>query len=234
MDIEEIVQLYIDLLIIQYRGKEKARATIDALVRPMLMEGLPIEVQNAFNVEDAIGNQLEIIGKYAGVTRFGVGPFGPITLNDADFRSLIILAIARNYSESTLKNIQQILFDFFPGTLYVYNFKNMRMGYMVSSAIGSLNLVYTFISQGLLPAPMGVQLSATILYPELTNFFGYRDYRGPNVNAKPYNTYADYNEDWPWLSYSYAIETPSSIDQSLITETTLEVIVQEDGDEMYV
>lgn len=234
MDIEEIINLYIDLLIIQYRGKEKARATVDALVRPMLMEELPFEVQNSYNIDTAIGDQLEIIGQYAGVTRFGTGPFGPITLNDADFRSLIVLAIAKNYSESTLQNIQQILFDFFPGTLYVYNFKRMRMGYMISSSIGSLNLVYTFISQGLLPAPMGVQLSSTILYPELNNFFGYRDYAGPNVNAKPYNTYADYNEEWPWVSYSYAIETTTSIDQSLLTEKTLAVITQEDGDEMYV
>lgn len=231
---DEIVKSYQGLLILQYRGKTKARAHIDAIVRPFIAGQLALQVQDAFYVETAVGVQLDVLGKYAGVTRIGDSPYGKITLNDSDFRTLIKLASSVNSSDMTLGNIDNILATFFPGVMFVFDFGSMRMGYYISSAIGSLDLIYTFISQGLLPKPMGVQLSSTIVFPELNNFFGYRTYEAPNLNAKPYNTYEDYNEDWPYLSYAYAVNSATSIDQSLMTESTLETIVQEDGDNMYV
>lgn len=81
---------------------------------------LPLAVQNAYNFVQgsgtAQGTQLDVIGEYAGVTRIGLGFSGvAIILDDADFTSFISIAIIKNYSGSSLYQIQALLFQFFPG-----------------------------------------------------------------------------------------------------------------------
>jgi hypothetical protein len=68
-EINNIIKSYVDLLIIQYNDKPKARATIEALTSEVVDNGVAFEVQDAFNIDTAIGNQLDIVGKYAGVDR---------------------------------------------------------------------------------------------------------------------------------------------------------------------
>lgn len=67
---EELIKYYCDLLIIQYRNKPKARATIETLVRALFedINGkiLPLEFQNAFNLDTAQLAQLKILAKYVG------------------------------------------------------------------------------------------------------------------------------------------------------------------------
>lgn len=68
--IEELIEYYTDLLIIQYNGKPKARATIRACVSEVLANGILFDIRDGYNVETAVGVQLDIIGKYVGVNRF--------------------------------------------------------------------------------------------------------------------------------------------------------------------
>jgi hypothetical protein len=169
---------------------------------------LPLAVQNAFNVtgpNPAQGAQLDIIGKYAGVTRTAAGFTSQITLDDVDFLSLIQLAIITNSAGSSLATIQQLLYQFFPGEILVFDYQNMQMSYLVSTSVGSQNLIQLFITEGLLPKPMGVELAIVIYAPDITNFFGFRTYSLPAFNAKPFNSYSSYNLTWPWLSYANAI-----------------------------
>lgn len=170
---------------------------------------LPLAVQNAFNLigdDIAEGVQLDVLGKYAGVTRNGYGFNGdPITLDDSDFLSLIQFAIIKNTSGSSLATIQQLLFQFFPDEILVFDYKNMQMSYLVSSSIGSQNLVQLLVNQGLLPKPMAVALAIVIYAPVINTFFGFRTYELPAFNASPFNSYSNYNLNYPWLSYSNAI-----------------------------
>lgn len=171
---------------------------------------LPIAVQNAFNLSGpntAQGVQLDVLGKYAGVSRNGNGFTGPITLSDADFLTLIQLATITNSAGSDLATIQNLLFQFFPNEVLVFDYQDMRMSYLITSSIGSQNLVQLFVTEGLLPKPMGVQLATTIYVPVITSFFGFRTYDLPALNAKPFNTYDSYNQTWSWLTYSDGIGT---------------------------
>lgn len=73
--IDELVEYYVNLLIIQYNQKPKARATIAMLAEMMLMSCVFFDVQNGYNIDadlgpTAVGAQLDIIGKYVGVDRF--------------------------------------------------------------------------------------------------------------------------------------------------------------------
>ena len=59
---------YTDLLIKQYRDKPKARATINGFVELMPMDALN-QMNDAYNLDEAIGNQLSILAKWVGVNR---------------------------------------------------------------------------------------------------------------------------------------------------------------------
>ncbi len=184
---QDLIDYYANLLILQYLGKPNAFATIQALVKMVIMNQLPLAVQGAFDMNgSASGVQLDVLGKYAGVTRTGYNLQGlPITLDDADFFTLIRLAIVTNSAESDLNTIQTILNFFFPNELFVFDHKEMRMSYLIDSSIGTQNLIELFITEGLLPKPMGVQLSAPIYTTPLV-FFGM-------VSSLDVKAYADLN-----------------------------------------
>lgn len=206
----DIINYYANLLILQYLGQPKAYATIQTLVTPVVMDQLPARVMNAFDLtgaNPATGVQLNIIGKYAGVSRSGFGFSGPITLNDADFLPLIQLAIIRNSEGSSLSDIQKLLNRFFPAEILVFDYANMRMSYLVSSSAGGQSFIQLAVAEGLLPRPMGVALAAVIYAPVITTFFGFRTYSLPAHNSSPFNSYSSYTMNTPWLTYADAVLT---------------------------
>lgn len=169
---------------------------------------LPIAVQNAFNVigpKTVVGAQLDVIGKYAGVSRTNMGFTTQITLNDHDFMSLIQLAIIQNSAGSSLFEIVNLLNQFFPNEIFVFDHKNMTMDYYVSSSVGSQDLLQVFITEGLLPRPMAVRIRIVIYFPDVSIFFGFRSYNAPAFKGTPFNYYNNYNQTWKWLSYKDAI-----------------------------
>jgi hypothetical protein len=64
---------YTKLLIIQYKTKEKAKDTIELYVKELFADDLPFQIQEAFNIDTAVGIQLDILGKYIGLDRFYSG-----------------------------------------------------------------------------------------------------------------------------------------------------------------
>jgi len=170
---------------------------------------LPFAIQNAYNLTGpnlAVGVQLDIFGKYVGVIRTGYGFQGqPITLDDADFISLIKMAILKNNAGSSLATIQQLVFQSFPNEFLVFDEADMAMSFFINSSLGSQNLVQLFVTEGLLPKPMGVQISSIIYSPFINQFFGFRTYEFPGANNSPFNTYEAYDTNWPWLVYEDAV-----------------------------
>lgn len=202
---DDIVTYYTDLLIIQYIRKPKARATIDAIVRPVIMDQLPTQVNNAFDIETAVGAQLDVLGKYTGVSRYSRTFTGPITLDDNDFRLIVKVAILKNNSGSDLNTIQTLIQLYFPDALRVFDYLGMRMSYFFDSAYGSVYMAEVLVREGLLPKPMGVQLGALIYMPNIKQLFCMRTYALEVVHGNGFNEYGDYQMTWPWLSYAYAI-----------------------------
>jgi hypothetical protein len=170
-------------------------------------EILPLAVQDGFNLtgaNTAVGAQLDILGKYAGVTRTGQGFTSQITLSDSDFLTLIRMAIIKNSAGSSLATIQSFLQQFFPGQILVFDYKLMRMSYFITTGLGSPDLVQLFVSERLLPVPMAVGVS--IIYtPVIDQFFQFRTYEAPAILGNPFNDYASYQTTWPWLSYANAV-----------------------------
>lgn len=69
---EELLKYYANLLIVQYNGKPKAKATIEMLTKiiyGVVDTPLFLQIQDAFDWKTAVGNQLDIIGKWVGVSK---------------------------------------------------------------------------------------------------------------------------------------------------------------------
>jgi len=202
----QLINYYANLLILQYIGLPNAYATIQTLVTPVIMNQLPLAVQSAFNLNTAVGNQLDTIGKYVGVTRYGSGLDGsPIILGDADFLSFIKIAIVKNGYSSSLYAIQNFISIYFPGAMLVFDYADMRMSYFLNSGIGSQQLAQIFVTSNILPVPMGVQIGSIIYSPNIFTLFGFRTYELPGYNISPFNSYGSYNMAYPWLTYQNAL-----------------------------
>lgn len=70
---EKLIEYYTNLLILQYRQKDKAQGTIKALTRLIMIFELMKEVENGYDVETAVGVQQDVLGKYIGPSRVITG-----------------------------------------------------------------------------------------------------------------------------------------------------------------
>ena len=70
---ESLIAYYVNLLIIQYNNKPKARAHIQAIITALMIYDIAIAVRDGFNLETAIGKQLDILSKIIGVSRTVTG-----------------------------------------------------------------------------------------------------------------------------------------------------------------
>lgn len=199
MTTAEIIAYYKDLLAMQFKGKAKADAHIETLITPVIMDQLPLLVRDAFSLETSVGVQLDVIGKYAGISRNVLTFSGLESLNDADYRTVVKMKITVNNSNSDLKSIQEVLNLYFPDSLRVFDYQNMSMDYWIDSDEINTTLAEVFIRNGLLPKPMGVQLGATIYAPLGTTFFGFHRYGLALGNHVGFNTYSDFDTTKKWL-----------------------------------
>lgn len=73
LTLKEIADYYVNCLIVQYHDKPKAQETIRLLVNSLLADGILFDIRDGYGLETAIGKQLDILGKYAGVDRYYEG-----------------------------------------------------------------------------------------------------------------------------------------------------------------
>lgn len=207
---QSLIDYYANLLILQYRQQPKAYATVQAMVKMMVMDQLPDQVQNAFDftkgsTSPAVGAQLDIIGEYIGVSRQGNSFTGPVTLDDSDYLIILQIKLIEDFFGSDLKTIQDLIHTYFNGILQVYDYQDMTMQYFFDSSAGSSILAQVFVKDGLLPRPAAVRLRPLISLPTLENVFVFGSYQGPAATGKGFNNYTSYDSSWHWISYQDAI-----------------------------
>lgn len=235
-NVTDIIEYYVNLLIIQYNIQPKARATIELFAQTFLASGIYFDVQNGYNIDTAVGAQLDVLGKYEGVDRIYQSPDltgyfstidysqvasppsqlgftnysdyplpagnvliysdligGNAQLNDDNFRILIKLAIATNYSNFSRKSIDDNMFAIFGETVIPSSLGNMVMWYFVPTTLTAL--MTAALQKGLLPSPMGVRNGGLI--ERNVPFFGMIDYSHAasgifSSDISGFSTYANY------------------------------------------
>lgn len=193
---------YSNLLILQYHNKPKAKATIEATVG-LLPDDLILEVINGFDIETAVGKQLDILGIYVGVDRFYDNEGTMESLSDEDYRILVKLKAIANTSDLSHKSLDDALYQFFGNEVRMDSEGNMEMSYFVPR--GKTAIIQAAIQKEVLPRPMGVKVAYINEYDKV--FFGFRTYENPeeSVYKAGFRTYEDPDKVGEMLTYNKVI-----------------------------
>lgn len=104
--LEEIKSWAKDLIILQYHRSPKNRALIDLMVELVFAKNLTLQIRDlCLNVNESIGAQLDVVGKWVGIDRF----YNAIDLWEQPYTALV------NYS-----NIEDNLYEQWQGGFSSY------------------------------------------------------------------------------------------------------------------
>lgn len=202
-DVSNIVQYYTDLLIIQYRSKPKASATISAMVNIILQNGILLDVLDAFNPDTCVGKQQDILGKWVGIDRYYYTDTESAALSDSDYRIVLNFKVAANATDMTCYSIDNILYNFFGDTVICTTNDDLRIFYIVNET--SFALASILLQKKVLPKPLGVAIGGliknkiwfglstyeTFLKPIPTNITGLATYENYLTKEGSFLTYND-------------------------------------------
>ena len=186
--LEKIIEYYKNLLIIQYHNKVKARETVAEWVKCMSGDALFLQLQNAFDIDKAVGAQLDLIGKFVGLQRNA--------LNDDKYKILLKMKILRNNIFPSMKNIDDALYDSFGSLIVMNNDKDMSITYIVDNNLSDIAQI--LIDEDLLPTPLGVDTTVILKTNPSESYFGFK--RG-DVSTSAVGFSSDGNkQEAIWLS----------------------------------
>lgn len=157
---EEHGEYYANLLIFQYRTLPKARAHIKALCGAAFCGGILLKMLDGFSIDTAQGEQLDILGKYIGLSRQAkilLEDTGSTEMDDDTYRKLLKFKAIINASPATTAAIKTALWDAFGGSVRLTD--NRDMTYKYTMTVGNAVAIIA-ASEKLLPAPMGVDITA--------------------------------------------------------------------------
>lgn len=184
---------YSNLLILEYHDKPKAKATIEATVS-LMPDDLIQEVINGFDLNTAVGKQLDILGEYIGLSRDYIKNGNVALLGDEDYRTLLQLKVVCNNGDFSHKLIDDTMYKMFGTAVRMDSTGQMDIKYFVNTE-GS-DLILAAIQKGVLPKPMGVRLDyieqfdidyfGFCTYDDLDTFYktGFGDYNDPTKQGE--------------------------------------------------
>ena len=184
-DITDLLKYYSDLLILQYHDKPKAIATIQLFVKQIIADGLFMEILSSYDLDIAVGVQLDRIGKLVGCPRYVVG-VGVLT--DDEYRLLIKFKIVLNSLSANEKNIDDSLYTNFNLDFIAINEKNMTMSFIFSENLNKV--LQAVLKLNYLPLPLGVGLGYLVHVPDTRKVFGFAN----DVNNVGFSTADDIGE----------------------------------------
>lgn len=205
----EFVSQYLNLIILQYQEKPKLLAEATAIIE--IFENLKNssdQLKSAFDIDTAVGNQLDIIGKIVGLNRkvsqvvpkvyfgfnnknsnalgFGQAPFykttyakyGDLTLNDEDYRFYLKAKISINFMKNNIHSINDIIAYLFNNNAYVVDNKDTTFTLYINENVNTRQVQYAK-SLDLLPRPQTISYNNVQTYNE-SNTFGFNN-KNPNA-----------------------------------------------------
>lgn len=169
-----------ELIIIQYRDRPKAKATVEAIGKDFPVD-LIFAVRDGFSLETAVGKQLDVLAKYLGTDRYFIDTSGKlVALDDEETRILLKLKAIANNSNSSHYDIDTALYDFFGVTVHAESQGGMEMTYFVPA--NASRVIIAAIQKDVLPRPMGVGIRYVIV--QTSPFFGFVTYQSQHAVYK--------------------------------------------------
>ena len=195
---------YLALITGYHRGKPKFAAMVRAIVEPFVaIQDLIANLPTDFDLDYAIGVQLDVVGEWVGRSRFietpipnvyftlddslrgldlGVwlgpndNPTGLTRLDDETYRTLLRAKIAANNWDGTLGAAKEALSIIFPAgdtLLFVLDNQDMSMTFGMAGRIPSI-LFMSLLSRGYVPLkPEGVRAIYAVTSVDNAPLFGF-------------------------------------------------------------
>ena len=120
--------------------------------------------QYIWNIDTAVGYGLtNVWGKIVGVSRTIKTLTGTLTLQDQDYRTLILVKAAANIGNVTIPTLNKLISQIFAtfGAVYVEDGLNMSITYVFTFAVTPAQYAIVTTS-GVLPRPAGVQANISV------------------------------------------------------------------------
>lgn len=157
------VSYYLDLITSQYRQSTKFLAWLTAALEVLDdTTSTIVDIVNAFDLDNAVGVQLDVVGGLVGQGRtVNFIPSGGIslTLADANYRTLLKAKIVKNHWTGQVAELVTAWELLFPGTLIIIN-DNQDMTMLVTLAGDFSSLVQELVTNGyIVPKPEGVHIN---------------------------------------------------------------------------
>jgi hypothetical protein len=200
----KLISNYTDLVASENKGKPSFISVVQSLVSPLVDSiNLNVAMSGFFDLDSAVGAQLDVIGEWVGVDRrisiplvgvyfaFDVtglgfeqgswlGPYDPTTgmslLPDDSYRILIRARIGVNRWDGTVAGLLAILLAVFVGaTTKVFAIDNQDMTMSVGIAGGLPSAVNLALIKGgyIVPKPSGVLVFYTVTSVDGAPLFGF-------------------------------------------------------------
>jgi hypothetical protein len=160
------LQYYLNLFTSQYQNSAKYLRWTQLAWQPISDLVLCLTLMSTnFNLIEAVGNQLDILGEVIGISR--TLPFQPSggrspVLDDYTYRLLLNATILKNKWDGKLVSIYNIWSNLFPsGRIIINDNQNMTATIIISGSFDSL--IVDLIENGfIVPRPEGVQYTYTL------------------------------------------------------------------------
>lgn len=158
---------YMQLITSEYAEQE----LFNAYVKAFLQEQLPIDqclasFDTIFNLDTAIGDQLDKLGSYVALTReLPVDdPDIPSILPDNYFREVIKARIRANFWDGTIAGLQSLIQATFANVVAdIVDGQDMTMQIIMINPTASDTLIALLFNGYIIPKPAGVRLTFTIM-----------------------------------------------------------------------
>ncbi|WP_354677166.1 DUF2612 domain-containing protein [Cupriavidus plantarum] len=187
------ISQYTDLITSEHNKRPKFMAVVEALAQPMVdLQNLLSSMPGRFDLDNAVGDQLDTIGIWVGISRnvpvpltdvyFSLdidglgfdqgswkGPFDPdaglTRLDDDTYRLVIRAKIGANHWDGTLESSKAILDSIFGGGTFVFIQDNQDMSMTIGIAGVVPSAVFlAVLANGLIPLkPEGVRINVVIV-----------------------------------------------------------------------
>lgn len=160
------ITAYLNRITSEHKVRPKFMGLVEARLKPFidLVECLE-EIDKAFDLDKATGNQLDVIGEYVGVKRLlNFQPeYADAILTDPYYRMLLKARISLNNWDGTVEGIKKIWSDVFPDyEIQVVDNQNMTMEVRIVG-LGAL-FEGELVRHGYItPKPMGVRVDYSVI-----------------------------------------------------------------------
>jgi hypothetical protein len=159
------IQTYLDRITSQHKVKPKYMALLKARLQPFIDIAECLDsFDSAFDLDVAVGKQLDVIGEYVGVSR--LLDFQPVSvtalLDDDNYRTVLRARISLNRWDGTMQGVFSIWEQVFPDTqIEVLDNQDMTIDVVseVNDGEDPLFSIELGVHGYILPKPMGVKLN---------------------------------------------------------------------------